>query len=239
MAHELTVPGVLERAADAVRLARGHGRRRATAGASPSWRDGSTRRRGPSSPAGSSRATGSRSGARTWRSGPSPPSASTAPARWSSRSTPGSRAREAAYILEASGARLLFTVTDFLDTDYVAMLAGGGPSAHPRGDRRAAGPGRRRHRGVGRLPRPRPTASSPASRAERAAAIDPDDLADILFTSGTTGRPKGAMLAPRRLGAGLHGLGRCRRPARRRPLPHRQPVLPRLRAQGRDPRLRC
>ena len=29
---------------------------------------------------------------------------------------------EAAYILNASGARMLCTVTDFLDTDYVAML---------------------------------------------------------------------------------------------------------------------
>src|SRR5262245_7856702 len=31
---------------------------------------------------------------------------------------------EAAYIIRTSGARLLFTVTDFLDTDYVALLRG-------------------------------------------------------------------------------------------------------------------
>ena len=30
--------------------------------------------------------------------------------------------------------------------------------------------------------------------AARAGAVQPDDLCDILFTSGTTGLPKGAML---------------------------------------------
>src|SRR5436190_16555290 len=35
---------------------------------------------------------------------------------------------EAAYILEKSGAKLLFTVTGFLDTDYVGMLRSAGAS---------------------------------------------------------------------------------------------------------------
>ncbi len=38
---------------------------------------------------------------------------------------------------------------------------------------------------------------SPALATERAAAINPDDISDILFTSGTTGRSKGAMSSHR------------------------------------------
>ena len=77
----------------------------------------------------------------------------------------------------------------------------------------------------GGRPRPGPTPSAT------------DDLSDIIFTSGTTGAPKGAMLEPRRLGPGLRRLGRRRRAPRGRPLPDRQPVLPHVRAEGRHPRL--
>ncbi len=38
---------------------------------------------------------------------------------------------------------------------------------------------------------------SPNDADERAAAVSPDDISDILFTSGTTGRSKGAMCAHR------------------------------------------
>lgn len=100
---------------------------------------------------------------------------------------------EATYILSASGARVLFTVSDFLDTDYVAML--GDRSELPdlehvivlRGPSRAGTVSWSEFL----LGAQRTTAT--AAR-DRAAAIEPDDLCDILFTSGTTGLPKGAML---------------------------------------------
>jgi acyl-CoA synthetase (AMP-forming)/AMP-acid ligase II len=114
---------------------------------------------------------------------------------------------EAAYILAKSRSRLLLTVTGFLGNDYPAMLAGaaGGP-----------GPDRRPIEGLPALElivllsaepseTGEPSVTSwteflaggqavPAEEAERRAAeVGPDDLADMLFTSGTTGNPKGAM----------------------------------------------
>jgi len=108
---------------------------------------------------------------------------------------------EAGYILKKSGARMLCTVTGFLDTDYVSLLRDvlGGPSS--------AGP----ISGLPSLERiillrgtePATTswpeflaegeAVTPEEAQRRAEAVSAEDLSDILFTSGTTGRPKGAM----------------------------------------------
>jgi acyl-CoA synthetase (AMP-forming)/AMP-acid ligase II len=106
---------------------------------------------------------------------------------------------EAAHILRASGARTLCTVDGFLGLDFPGMLAGEelGELAEvvvARGDGRRSGP-----KG---LPVPvtaldellaRAAAVPEADAVARAAAVAPEDTSDLLFTSGTTGRPKGAM----------------------------------------------
>jgi acyl-CoA synthetase (AMP-forming)/AMP-acid ligase II len=116
---------------------------------------------------------------------------------------------EAAYILRASGATTLLTVRGFLGLDYPALLRGQDTGALERmvllrdegestGDTEATSTA---------------TATATATKVEtldlapflaagekvdpaqteaRAAAIGPDDLSDLIFTSGTTGYPKGA-----------------------------------------------
>ena len=93
---------------------------------------------------------------------------------------------EAAYVLRTSGARMLFTVGEFSGTRYVealqaedlpgiervVVLRDGCDGAETWGDFVAAGS----------------TVSADEARA-RALAVSPDDLADLIFTSGTTGRP--------------------------------------------------
>jgi acyl-CoA synthetase (AMP-forming)/AMP-acid ligase II len=102
---------------------------------------------------------------------------------------------EAAYILRSSGATTLVTVRGFLGFDYPAMLekedvgalrrtvllhdqGGAGTAPCPvlgRDDLLAAG-----------------ASVEPAVTAARASAVLPDDVSDLIFTSGTTGHPKGA-----------------------------------------------
>ena len=105
---------------------------------------------------------------------------------------------EAADIMRRAKVSRLITVTDFLDTDYVALLEGLDlPDLQETIILRGAVPDGcvrwevflERAQGV-----------APAVVEERVAAIDPGDVSDILFTSGTTGAPKGAML---RHGAGI------------------------------------
>jgi acyl-CoA synthetase (AMP-forming)/AMP-acid ligase II len=99
---------------------------------------------------------------------------------------------EAGGILRASGAKLLCSVDGFLDTDYVGSLVGESlPDLQEtillRGERDGCTSwndflGRSREIEI-------------EAARERAAAVSPEDLSDMLFTSGTTGAPKGVMTA--------------------------------------------
>ena len=100
------------------------------------------------------------------------------------------KGREAAHVLRRSGATVLLACTDAVGTDLLALLDGADNLPALRETVVVEGPGRPGAvawddfvaRGAGAGDRPLPS-------------VGADDLADIVFTSGTTGSPKGAMLA--------------------------------------------
>ncbi len=101
---------------------------------------------------------------------------------------------EAAHLLLRSRARVLFTVEGFLGARYTTMLrdtgvalpdlttlvVDGDPVADPMALTWDAFLARAAH-------------TSPADALATARAVTPDDLCDVMFTSGTTGHPKGVL----------------------------------------------
>ena len=111
------------------------------------------------------------------------------------------KGEEAAYVLSASQAVMLVTTVGFLDTDTVGMLTA---AETPLPDLRrivllegSAGVGEAPNRAdvqPWRAFTEQAGGVSATAATERRQRVQPSDTSDVLFTSGTTGRPKGVVM---------------------------------------------
>ena len=104
------------------------------------------------------------------------------------------KGEEAAYVLAKTQARTLICADGFLGADYVGMLRRADPSVPALADTVILeGPAREGAIGWGDFVL-RGHGVDPSAVSTRIDAIEPEDVCDVIFTSGTTGHPKGVML---------------------------------------------
>jgi fatty-acyl-CoA synthase len=123
------------------------------------------------------------------------------------------KSAELAYLLAQSETENLFLIDGYMDTDYLRTVYDLVPELKQqergrlRSERfphlkRVFFLGMEKHRGLYALPEVMALAAmvTPQAYAERQAALDPHDVVNMQYTSGTTGFPKGVMLTHYNIG---------------------------------------